>query len=176
MVLAAAGELVKIGVRLPQSETRQVFASLSGGMLLSFCAVESFMNSVAFKMQTDPRYRAFDYARYLKKRNFWDRMKAECTALEIDIALDAEPLRTIEQMRQWRVSLVHFEPTSIPETAIQDTREVHALSAKFHDRTFAVHVNVENAKKFYGGALQTIELIEKKSGITPSASVTYNLP
>jgi hypothetical protein len=172
MTLRAAWNLVMTG-QAAKGKNELEFSCLTGGMILSFCAVESFINSIAFVAPSKQEYAHFDYEAYTKIRNFWGRLKAVCSILNIAIDQSQGVFKILEEMRVWRNALVHFSPYSIEPTAIDIPIESKELHTEFRSQEYTKSVTVEKAKEFYGCAFQIIDLIEKTSGLSPRASCTY---
>lgn len=172
--LMAAWNLVMAG-QAASKDKKLEFSSFTGSMVLSFCAIESFMNSVAFSMPSNERYKDFDYKAYRKLNSFWDKLKKICNALDIAIDQSTGVFKVIEEMRIWRNSLVHFSPYSIETTEIQDTQDSRELHTEFRYKEYTKSVSTENAKTFYSRAYDFIDLVQKKSGLNPRAMCSYKV-
>ena len=170
----AAWNLVMAG-QAASKDKKLEFSCFTGSMVLSFCAIESFVNSIAFSMPSSEKYKDFDYKKYRKLNAFWDKLKMVCAALGIEIDQSTGVFKTIEEMRMWRNSLVHFSPYSIETTEIQTPTESTELHSEFHDKEYVRSVAVEPAKAFYSCAFDLIELIKKASGLDPRAMCSYKV-
>lgn len=151
------------------------FSFLTGGMLLAFCAIESFITSIAFTMARDKRYSGFDYRRYKEQRNFWGKIEMVCNALGIAVERSTEPFKTIEAMRTWRNSLVHASPYSIETVLILETKNSTELHNKLKIQPYTKAVQIEEAKAFYDAAFQLIALVKNASGFNPRAMCSYRV-
>lgn len=149
------------------------FSFLTGGMLLAFCAIESFVTSIAFTMARDKRYSGFDYRLYKRQKNFWDKIEMVCTALKLAVERSAEPFKTIEAMRIWRNSLVHASPYSVETVLILETTDSKELHDELKVQPYTKAVQIEEAKAFYGAAFQLIDLVKTASGFDPRAMCSY---
>jgi hypothetical protein len=149
------------------------FSCYSGSMLLSFCAVESFMNSIAFLMSRDQKYKEFIYPEYDQLKHFWDRMGMVCKVIGIAIDKSSGIFQVIDQMRGWRNSLVHSSPYSIEITEIVSTKHSRKLHRKYEYREYSKSVRLERAKKFYLTTGDLIKQIQKVAGFNPRAMCSY---
>lgn len=70
LTLHAAAELIKAGLiadKQPRAGTLSMgFSFFTGGMVLSFAAIESFSASVAFSMPSHERFSDFDFLRFAR--------------------------------------------------------------------------------------------------------------
>ncbi|NTI03154.1 hypothetical protein G6K88_14110 [Agrobacterium rhizogenes] len=178
MTLHAAAQLIKAGlVANKQARTGSVsmgFSFFTGGMVLTFCALESFSASVAFSMPSTTGYETFDFKAYQSARRFWDKMTILCSAAGIVADKSQGLFQRIEQMQQWRNLVTHAQPFEIEPTIIQSTtREPGKLHKKHHRKDYIRSVDAETAKLFYESTLEYIDLITAKTGIDPRASVSY---
>lgn len=172
LTLRASWNLLMSG-QAARNNPEQQFSCYTGSMLLSFCAVESYMNSIAFTMSRDGKYKEFSYSEYNELIRFWDRLEELCQKLEIAINKSSGTFQVIEQMRGWRNSLVHSIPYSIETTEIVETKESRKLHKKYEDRAYTKSVSLKNVKKFYQSAIEVIEMIKSASGIDPRAMCSY---
>ncbi len=179
LTLHAAAELIKTGLimdRRPMTGTLSMgFSFFTGGMVLSFAAIESFSASIAFLMQSDARFSAFNFQRYQTARRFWDKMDLLMAAAEIEMDKSKGLFQRIEQMRDWRNLVSHASPYEIKPTEIADTMEVPGLHQKMRLRDYARIADAESAKKFYGTALAYIELVKERTTLDPHAAATYKI-
>jgi hypothetical protein len=178
LTLHAAAELIKAGLLMDKRPRRgnlsMGFSFFTGGMVLSFAAIESFSASVAFEMQSDNRYSDFSFKRYQTARRFWDKMDLLMSAAGIKIDRSKGLFQKIGQMQQWRNLVTHASPYEISPTEIADTikapRKLHKPNRLLqYTRTS----DAENAKSFYKTAVAYITLVKEKTGHEPHASVTY---
>lgn len=148
---------------------------LTGAMLLSFCAVESFMNSTAICMSGEENYEKFDYSEYAGSRNFWSKLELICRALELEIDKSSGLFQIIEEMRGWRNSLMHSSPYIIETTKVAETEDSRKLHQAHKSKEYFSSVRVPNAKKFYEAAFDFVELIKKESGLDPRSMASYKV-
>lgn len=170
--LMAAWNLLMAG-QAASKDKKLEFSCFTGSMMLSFCAIESFINSIAFSMSSSEKYKDFNYSSYRKLNTFWDKLKTIRAALEIEIDQSTGIFKTIEEMRTWRNSLVHSVPYCIETTEIQVPSESTELHTEFRDKEYTRSVTVGSAKAFYGCAFDLIELIKKTSRLDPRAMCSY---
>lgn len=156
-------------------KNEQEFSLLTGAMLLSFCAIESYITSIAFSMSKDEKYKGFNYLRYKKLRNFWEKVEMVCDSVGISHDQSAQPFKTIETMRKWRNSLVHASPYSIGKAVIVETKDASELHAQLRDQEYTRTVTIEEANSFYNATFQLINLVEKASGLNPRAMCSYKI-
>jgi len=166
--LVMAGQIAKGKPDLP-------FSFLTGGMILAFCAIESFINSMAFSMSADGRYPNFDYARYVKQQTFWKRFRMLASNLGIKVDLAVEPFCTMERMRLWRNSLVHSSPYRIETTFLPEPADSVKLHRCFRSKEFGRAVTIANARLFFECVWQVIDLLKKESGLDPRPMCTYRV-
>ena len=174
LTLRASWNLLMAG-QVAKNSNEMQFSCFTGAMLLSFCAVESFMNSTAFSMSRDKKYENFEYSEYNRRRRFWDRLEMICGELEIPINKAKGIFHTIEEMRKWRNSLVHTSPYSIELTTIVDTKDSKELHRKFKNKEYTKSMEVKLAKKYYKSALDFVDLIKNASGFEPRAMCSYKV-
>ncbi|MGH7205763.1 MAG: hypothetical protein ACREI2_06095 [Nitrospiraceae bacterium] len=158
-----------------KQKNEQEFSFLTGAMLLSFCAVESYITSVAFSMSRDERYKGFNYRQYKRQNKVWDKIQMVCNALRIRADQSSEPFKTIEAMRKWRNSLVHASPYSIETVQIVQTKDSRELHDRLKDQPYTATVRIEEAKSFYDATIQLIDLVKKASGLDPRAMCSYKV-
>jgi len=174
LTLRAAWNLISLG-HSKNLKSEQEFSLLTGGMLLSFCAIESFLASVAFEMgKNSERHKKFDYAKYWRVNNFWDRMRTVFAAFEVAVDLSKEPFHSIEEMRSWRVLLVHTKPYRIEPTEVERTDRTSHLHDPFRHLEYTKQVKKENAESFYKTALAFVSLLKETSGLEPHAMAIYS--
>ncbi|UFW65814.1 hypothetical protein RlegWSM1455_07265 [Rhizobium laguerreae] len=180
MTLYAAAELIKAGLiadRRPKTGNMSMgFSFFTGGMVLSFAAVESFSASVAFTMPSTPGYETFDFKAYQSARRFWDKMTILCSAAGIVADKSQGLFQRIEQMQQWRNLVTHAQPFEIEPTVIQSTaKEPGKLHKKHHRKDYLRSAEPEPARLFYRTAVEYIDLLKEKTGIDPRASASYRV-
>lgn len=178
MTLYAATQLIKAGlVADKQARTGNVsmgFSFFTGGMVMTFCALESFSASVAFMMPSTPGYESFDFKKYQAARRFWDKMTLLCSAAGIAVDKSQGLFQRIEQMQQWRNLVTHAQPYQIEPTIIKaTTKEPGKLHKRYHRKDYIRSVDAETAKLFNETAIEFIDLVKGKTGIDPRASVSY---
>lgn len=175
MTLRSAGELYGVSVdpRMLGNGVK-LFALLTGSMVLSFAAIESFSASVAFCMATDPRYPGFDFDRYRKTFRFDEKMKMLMEPAGIKVDWGSGLFQRIATMQQWRNLVTHASPYEIESTPIDDPMDSRTLHTAKHRRLeYARSCDTKTAKDFYVTAVEYIELVRKQTGINPVASATY---
>lgn len=156
------------------NNSEQIFSYATGSMLLSFCAIESFTNSIAFLMDGEDRFKHFSYEDYRKSRWFWSKVESVCSALDYKIDKSAGLFDRLTKMQNWRNSLVHSSSYEIEETLISDTKkDTQKLHMPFWNKEYARIVNAENTKLYYETACEYIALIKSLSGLNPQARCTY---
>jgi hypothetical protein len=178
LTLHAAAELINAGFvahkRPITGSLSMGFSFFTGGMVLSFAAIESFSASVAFSMPSHERFSSFDFQRYRTARRFWDKMALLMSAAGIEVDKSKGLFQHIGQMQEWRNLVTHASPYEIEPTEIENTTEA---PVKLHKKTrqldYARMVDPQNARKFYESAVAYIDLVRKRTGINPRASVTY---
>lgn len=178
MTLYAAAELIKAGLAMdkrPRTGNMSMgFSFFTGGMVLSFAAIESFSASVAFLMPSHERFAGFDFQRYRTARRFWDKMNMLMAAAGIEIDRSNGMFQHMGQMQEWRNLVTHASPYEIEPTEIENTT---GAPGKLHQRKRRLEylriADPENAKRFYGTALAFINLVTERTGIDPRASATY---
>ena len=156
-----------------ERQNEQEFSFLTGAMLLSFCAIESYVTSIAFSMSRDDRYKGFNYLQYKRKNKLWDKIQMVCDSLGINVVQSSEPFKTIEAMRKWRNSLVHASPYSIETVLIVETKDSIELHDKIKEHPYTKTVRIDDAKAFYDATFQLIDLVKKTSGLDPRAMCSY---
>jgi len=174
LTLRASWNLVMAGQAVKE-KSEFVFSFFTGGMLLSFCAIESFINSTAFVMSGHERYSGFNYGKYVRQSSFWNRFKMLGPHLGIKVDTSREPFRMVEEMRVWRNALVHSSPYSVEPTKLQHTNDSRILHDRFRSKEYARDVTVTRAKSFYECAYQVIELVKNASGLEPRAMCSYKV-
>jgi len=172
LTLGASYDLLMQGQTTPDN-TKLEFSNFTGSMLLSFSAIESFINSVAFLMPRGDKYKEFNYSEYKELQRFWDKLDLVCENLGIEVDKSKGTFQVIEQMRGWRNSLVHSSPYSIEITEITETKDSRNLHKSYEHREYPRSVIVDKAIKFYNSARELITLIEKSSGIEPRTMCSY---
>jgi hypothetical protein len=156
-----------------EKKGEQEFSFLTGAMLLSFCAIESYITSIAFSMSRDKKYEGFNYRQYKMQKTFWNKMIMVCRSLEIIVDQSHEPFKTIESMRKWRNALVHVSPYSIETVLIVKTKDSIELHDKIKEPSYTKTVQIDNAKAFYHATIHLINLVSKTSGLNPRAMCSY---
>lgn len=179
LTLRAAWNLLMSGqaaqrMKSLERQEEQVFSFFTGSMMLSFCTIESFTNSIAFSMDGDTKFKSFDYEAYRKMGRFWNKLKGVCDMLDCEIDKSKGIFQSIATMQNWRNSLAHTSAYEIETTVIKDTKkESKKLHKPFESKEYGKFVNVENAKIFYSTAYDYIDLIKKKSGLDSRTKCTY---
>lgn len=178
LTLRAAAELIKAGFvadkQLRAGTLSMGFSFFTGGMILSFAAIESFSASVAFSMPSHERFSGFDFQRYRNARRFWDKMEMLMSAAGIEIDRGTGLFQHIGQMQEWRNLVTHASPYEIEPTEIENTT---SAPGKLHEKKrrleYARMADAESAKKFYETALNFINLVTDQTGIDPRASAIF---
>ncbi len=173
-IVMAAQNLLMAGQALSKDKTLE-FSCFTGSMLLSFCAIESFTNSIAFTLPRVEKYKNFSYEKYDAMNGFWDRIKCVCKTVTITANKSLEPFKTIKAMHEWRRSLVHTKPYRVETTNIQVPSQSTELHTEFREKEYVKLVNTENAKAFYATAYDFIELLKNASGLNPRAMCSYKV-
>lgn len=178
LTLRAASDLVSAGMYMDQKPREGTlsmgFSYFTGGMVLSFAAVESFSASVAFCMASDPRYPNFDFERYRSTFRFDAKMNMLMEAAGIKVDWGRGLFQRIATMQRWRNLVTHATPYRITPTQIDDPLDSPALhTAKHHALEYARSCDIETARDFYTAAFDFITLVKEKTGINPCASATY---
>lgn len=178
LTLHAAAELIKMGLVMderPRTGSLSMgFSFFTGGMVLSFAAIESFSASVAFCMASDGRFPGFDFQCYRKTGRFWEKMEMLMSAAGIAVDKGSGLFQHISQMQVWRNLVTHASPYEIEPTEITNTAEAPVkLHQKLRHLEYAGMADAENAKRFYETAFTYIELVKKHTGIVPRAMVSY---
>jgi hypothetical protein len=149
------------------------FSFFTGGMVLSFAAIESFSASVAFCMQSDQRFPNFDFHRYRAERRFWDKMEMLMSTAGIEANKGSGLFQQIVKMQDWRNLVTHASPYEIEPTEIAEPSRAPQLHRKERHRDYARTADAESAKRFYANAVSYIELVRQRTGITPQAFASY---
>lgn len=178
LTLYAAAELIKAGLiadKRPRTGNMSMgFSFFTGGMVLSFAAIESFSASVAFSMPAHERFARFDFQRYRTARRFWDKMEMLMSAAGIEVDRSSGMFQHIGQMQEWRNLVTHASPYEVEPTEIENTT---GAPGKLHRNKrhleYTRMADPENARKFYETALAFINLVTERTGIDPRASATY---
>lgn len=178
LTLQAAGDLLKLGAGLEQINAQdmksKIFACYSGSMLLSFSAIESFSNSVAFSMPQSEKFEAFDYENYKKTRRFWEKLSLLSSAIGEEIDKSEGLFQNIAEMQNWRNLVTHSSPYQIDSVKIENTvKDPKTLNMPYKSRQYTSRVNFDYAKKFYSTAVEYIEFMKSKTGLNPRATVIY---
>jgi hypothetical protein len=178
LTLHAASELISAGIYMDQKPREGTlsmgFSYLTGGMVLSFAAIESFAASVAFCMASDTRYSGFDFESYRKTFRFDAKMKMLMEAAGIEVDWGHGLFQRIATMQRWRNLVTHATPYQITPTQIDDPLHSPALhTAKHQALEYARSCDIETARDFYTTAFDFINLVTEKTGINPRASATY---
>jgi len=181
LTLRAAWSLVMMGQAVSHLPTganikEREFASFTGSMLLSFCAIESFSASVAFSMPHEDRFNTLDFEKYNRTSRFWDKMEMLCHAIPYQIDKSQGLFQTIAEMQRWRNLVTHASPYRVEPTDIANTTSApRRLHKPFHGKEYTRRVDLENAKKFYDCAYEYIQLIKQLTGMEPRAMAQYTV-
>lgn len=175
MTLRSASELYKVGVEARDNKDLvREFAALTGSMMLSFSAIESFCASIAFSMGSDARYPSFDRKLYLETGRFWDRMAMLMEAAGIAVDKSKGLFQRISAMQDWRNLVAHADPYEIPTREIATPAQAKRQHTQAHRKAeYARCVNAQCAKDYYTVAYDFIKLVMDKTGFNPRASVSY---
>lgn len=171
MTLAAARELLKTGqaIQAEKGECHHL-SHYSGAMLLSFCAFESFINSLAFLTHRSGRG-GLNYRRYTRINGLWGRVDALAIALNITVQRSRQPFVTIEDMRKWRNEMVHSQPFSVEPVLIASPDRGHEVAGA--NQSYLTRVTRRDAHSFYRAALVGIARLKRASGLDPTTHVSY---
>lgn len=175
MTLRAAWKLVMTGQAVAKQDAELSFSCFAGSMLLSFCAIESLLNSVAFKMAQGDKFSQFDHGKYLKHRGIWQKLNAIGQHAGISIDKSIDPFKKFEEMRVWRTAIVHSKPYGVDRTTIDVPSASKDLHVNFHSQQYTRSVTSECAQSFYGCAFDVTDLVIKSTGIYPRPSCTYKV-
>lgn len=180
LTLHAAAELINTGLimdKRPRTGTLSMgFPFFTGGMVLSFAAIESFSASIAFCMASDGRFPGFDFQRYRKAGRFWEKMDMLMSAAGIEVDKGSGLFHHIGQMQIWRNLVSHASPYEIEPTEIPNTVEApRKLHQKKRHLEYARMADAQNAKKFYETAAAYIGLVKERTGIDPTAFAAYKV-
>jgi hypothetical protein len=118
LTLRAAWSLLMLGQtqhnwREPISAREKEFSCLTGSMLLSFCAIESFSASIAFSMPREARFKNFDYDQYRKSSRFWTKIELIFGAIPYAVDKSRGLFQMVGQMQEWRNLVTHSSPYEI---------------------------------------------------------------
>lgn len=177
LTLRAAGDLLTVARLLSPSPTNGSFefSQLTGSMLLSFCAIESFSASVAFCMDSDGRFNQFDFEQYKRTPRFWEKIELLCSALSIKVDKSQGIFQRIHEMQDWRNLVTHASPYRVEPTEVKNTTgpAIHKLHTPYRRKEFTRTVSLQSAKKFLDTAIEYVQLLETTSGIKPRAQACY---
>jgi hypothetical protein len=170
LTLHAAAELIKAGLiadKRPRTGTLSMgFSFFTGGMVLSFAAIESFSASVAFSVPSHERFSGFDFQLYRNTRRFWDKMEMLMSVIGIEIDKGSGLFQHIGQMQEWRNLVTHASPYEIELTEIENTTGAPGkLHKKKRHLEYTRMADPENAKRFYGTARDYINLVTERTGL-----------
>ena len=178
MTLYAAAELIKMGFvmdkRPKTGDLSMGFSFFTGGMVLSFAAIESFSASVAFSMPSHERFSTFDYERFRTARRFWDKMEMLMSAADVEVDRSNGLFQRVGKMQEWRNLVTHASPYEIEPTEIENTT---VAPGKLHKKNryleYTRMADPDNAKRFYATAVEFVDLLKERTGIDPRTSVSY---
>jgi hypothetical protein len=178
LTLHAAAELIRMGHKLdkePRTGTlSKGFSFFTGGMVLSFAAIESFSASVAFVMPSEERFSSFDFNQYRAAKRFWDKMQLLMSAAGIEVDKGHGLFQAVSKMQHWRNLVTHASPYEVGPHLIENTvQEPKRLHQSTNHLQYAATANAPDATEFYKTAVAYIELVKARTGINPCASVTY---
>lgn len=172
MTLASAKELLDAGNRVPVSATENRSISYyTASMLLAFCSVESFVNSLAFLLH-NAGAKGFNYKRYGRISGIWNRLQFVAQALNYEVDQKRQPYSTFARMRDWRNELVHSKPFSIEPKLIADPSDARDLT---HDGAKSSYklASRQQARRFCRCAHVIIARFHRASNLVPTTFVTY---
>ncbi len=180
LTLRAAHDLLRFGQvidRLPREGTLSSgFSCLTGSMLLSFCAIESFSASVAFSLPNDDRFRHFDFEEYKQTFRFWDKIEMLCGAIGVELDKSQGMFQKIGEMQRWRNLVTHASPYEIVPIEIAETvTSPKKLHKQYQHKQFPRLTTVKNAEEFYTTAYDYIVLIRERSQIDPRPVAEYQV-
>lgn len=180
LTLSSAHELLAIGAvqdKLPRTgNITKGFSALTGSMLLSFCAIESFSASVAFCMPSSEKFSDFPYGKYRKTRNFWGKLELIFAAVDRKIDRSMGLFQGISNMQSWRNLVTHASPYRIePTPVLNTTSEPSKLHVPFHAKDYAKQVDLQTAKQFYTNAFDYIHLLKRLSNLEPRAQAVFKI-
>lgn len=168
LTLHAAGELLAAGIHLDQQPTTgsltRGFSFLTGSMVLSFAALESYAASCAFTLDNNPSFPGFDFQAYRSERAFWRKLEMLAAALGFATDKSKGLFREISDMQRWRNLVVHASPYGIEAAETPDTKARTRQHAKRRHLQYARMVDVKNARRFYAATVAFTRLIEDRTG------------
>lgn len=178
LTLHSARELLQLGRAMERTQSKkgslsQGFACFTGSMVLSFSAIESILASIAFKMRGND-FDAFNFEDFRKARAFWSRVDLVAAVLDIRIDKSTGLFKTIVEMQQWRNLVTHASPFEIQTTLITDTtNDPPRLHKRLRDKDYTRKATAQDATRFYGAAVEFVDLLIKASGVRPNAFASY---
>jgi hypothetical protein len=140
--LLMSGQAVKY-LPTPGTVEEKEFSCFLGSMLLSFSAIESFSASVAFSMPRIERFRNFNFERYRRTMQFWNKIEMLCEAIPYTIDKSQGLFQFIRTMQEWRNLVTHSRPYEIKKTEIENTTDAPlSLHKPFLDQEYTWRVNM----------------------------------
>ncbi|MBL1146521.1 MAG: hypothetical protein HND56_05250 [Pseudomonadota bacterium] len=151
------------------------FGLLTGGMLLSYCAVESFINSAAEMLTGYESFPDFDRDGFNKESGFWSRLKKVYKHVGIEVDKGKEPFQSILELHEWRKSVVHAKPVMVSAENIDpsDREVLHRLHESQSNKDFLREVNENAAGRFYEAAYDVIHMFIDTTNLKPITSAIY---
>jgi hypothetical protein len=172
MTLASAKELFDAGGRAPVTDKENRSLSYyTASMLLSFCAVESFTNSLAFLLHKGGT-KNFNYVRYGRISGVWGRIELVAQALDQEIDKSRQPFAMLEVMRDWRNELAHSKPFSVEPKVVNDPSDVSELAREGPQSSYKL-VSQRHARAFCRCAHAVIARFQRASKCMPITYVSY---
>jgi hypothetical protein len=142
--LISAKALTELGIATGDAELS--FASLTGGMVLTVAALESFLNSMGYGEALSISWDSYQLLPLV------DKLKLMGSRLGFKINMGRAPYDTIAEAVRWRNDLLHSKPQTAYGISIDDsanTGESTKGVGKALDRKYEFRVTPENAKRFH---------------------------
>jgi hypothetical protein len=174
MTLGAARELIAAGDRIAAEQSDGRFLSYyTGSMLLSFCAVESFVNSLAYVLHRSAGDSRFNYRKYGRINGIWKRLEEIAKTINVRVDRSRQPFARLARMRDWRNDMVHSQPFSVAPVLLDHPDQARGIPAGNGAQSYLRFVTRSQAHAFYRGAFVTIARLQRASGLEPTTYVAY---
>jgi|GEM_PF-2703671 len=174
LTMRASSDLLTFGEKTEQRSFS--FAGLVGSMLLAVSALESFLNSLAYKVSEKDG--SFPWKTF-EKKSLQSKLEDLLNYYSQAIDKGKRPWQTITKAVSWRNGLVHAKPTLVDPVAIDSTVDIRKLPKRYVANSqyepYEALVTQEWAKKFNQDVIKLIELLIIVSGINPRAQCSYRI-
>jgi len=149
---------------------------LTGGMIMSHCAVESFVTSAADMLTGYEGFPDFRDERFKKERAFWDRLKMVYKHVNIEVNKNKEPFKGLFQLHMWRLAVVHSKPIYVAAKNVDpgDRGFFDELHNSHEERDYLRDVNDKNASDYYQAASDVIRIFIDETGLRPTTGAVYS--